>query len=147
MRSTRDPIQRCRQGTQAGRLLAITCLAAISASCAAQASRQAPPAAPQAQTPAAAPATTAANPAPTAEAKNDPPVAPANLTPQQQQMQQRKNQLAADTAQLLKLANELKAEMDKSTKDELSLSVIKKADQVEKLAHKVRDEMKLTMGN
>jgi len=62
-------------------------------------------------------------------------------------MQQRKNQLAADTAQLLKLANELKAEMDKSTKDELSLSVIKKADQVEKLAHKVRDEMKLTMGN
>jgi len=37
--------------------------------------------------------------------------------------------------------------MDKSTKDELSLSVIKKADQVEKLAHKVRDEMKLTMGN
>jgi len=62
-------------------------------------------------------------------------------------MQKRKDQLAADTAQLLKLANELKAEMDKSTKDELSLAVIKKADQVEKLAHKVRDEMKLTIGN
>ena len=62
-------------------------------------------------------------------------------------MQKRKTQLAADTAELLKLANELKAEMDKSTKDELSLAVIKKADQVEKLAHKVRDEMKLTMGN
>jgi hypothetical protein len=61
------------------------------------------------------------------------------------QMQERKNQLAVDTAKLLQLANELKAEMDKSTKDTLSLSVIKKADQVEKLAHKVRDEMKLTI--
>jgi hypothetical protein len=56
-------------------------------------------------------------------------------TPQQKQ-------LADDTAKLLTLANELKAELDKSNKDTLSLSVIKKAEQVEKLAHKVRDEMK-----
>jgi len=69
------------------------------------------------------------------------------VSPQEILDQQRKNQLAADTALLVKLANELKAEMDKSTKDELSIAVIKKADQVEKLAHKVRDEMKLTMGN
>jgi len=62
-------------------------------------------------------------------------------------MQARKNQLAVDTANLLQLANELKAEMDKSTKDTLSLGVIKKAEQVEKLAHKVRDEVKLTLGN
>ncbi len=61
-------------------------------------------------------------------------------TPQQKQ-------LAADTAKLLQLANELKAEMDKSTKDTLSLSVVKKAEQVEKLAHKVRDEMKASIGN
>jgi hypothetical protein len=88
---------------------------------------------------------TAAAPAP--EARVDAAAAPAKLTPQQLQVQQRKNQLAADTAQLLKLANELKIEMDKSTKDELSMAVIKKADQVEKLAHKVRDEMKLYMGN
>jgi hypothetical protein len=56
-------------------------------------------------------------------------------TPQQKQ-------LTEDTAKLLILANELKAELDKSSKDTLSLSVIKKAEQVEKLAHKVRDEMK-----
>lgn len=56
-------------------------------------------------------------------------------TPQQKQ-------LADDAAKLLTLANELKAELDRSGKDTLSLSVIKKAEQVEKLAHKVRDEMK-----
>jgi hypothetical protein len=61
-------------------------------------------------------------------------------TPQQKQ-------LADDTAQLLTLANELKAELDKSNKDTLSLSVIKKAEQVEKLAHKVRDEMKASAQN
>jgi len=61
-------------------------------------------------------------------------------TPQQKQ-------LADDTAKLLTLANELKAELDKSTKDTLSLSVIKKAEQVEKLAHKVRDEMKASLPN
>ena len=62
-------------------------------------------------------------------------------------MQERKNQLAVDTAKLLQLANELKSEMDKSSKDTLSLVVIKKADEVEKLAHKVRDEMKASIGN
>ena len=61
-------------------------------------------------------------------------------TPQQKQ-------LADDTAKLLTLADELKAELDKSSKDTLSLSVIKKAEQVEKLAHKVRDEMKASLQN
>ncbi len=61
-------------------------------------------------------------------------------TPQQKQ-------LADDTAKLLTLANELKAELDKSNKDTLSLSVIKKAEQVEKLAQKVRDEMKARLQN
>jgi hypothetical protein len=56
-------------------------------------------------------------------------------------------QLADDTAKLLALANELKTELDKSNKDMLSLSVIKKAEQVEKLAHKVRDEMKANLVN
>jgi hypothetical protein len=59
----------------------------------------------------------------------------------------RQKQLADDTAKLLLLANELKAEMDKSTKDTLSLSVVKKAEEVEKLARKVRDEMKKSIGN
>jgi hypothetical protein len=61
-------------------------------------------------------------------------------TPQQKR-------LADDTAKLLTLANELKAELDKSSKDTLSLSVIRKAEQVEKLAHKVRDEMKAGQQN
>ena len=77
---------------------------------------------------------------------------PANdRTPEQRRqdaaLQERKNQLAVDTAKLLQLANELKAEMDKSSKDTLSLGVIKKADEVEKLARKVRAEMKASIGN
>jgi hypothetical protein len=60
---------------------------------------------------------------------------------------QRKAEMAADTAKLLQLANELKAEMDKTSKDTLSLSVMKKADEIERLARKVRGEMKASLGN
>jgi len=56
--------------------------------------------------------------------------------------QQRHEQLMADTAKLLELASELKAEVDKSTKDTLSIPVVKKADEIGKLAKKVREEMK-----
>ena len=59
----------------------------------------------------------------------------------------RQKQLADDTARLLELANQLKVEMDKSSKDTLSLNVIKKANEIEKLAHKVRDEMKANIAN
>jgi hypothetical protein len=62
------------------------------------------------------------------------------VTPQQKQ-------LADDTAKLLALADELKAELDNSNKDTLSLSVVRKAAEVEKLAHKVRDEIKATAQN
>jgi hypothetical protein len=37
--------------------------------------------------------------------------------------------------------------MDKSTKDTLSLTVVKKAEEIEKLARKVRGEMKTSIGN
>jgi hypothetical protein len=59
---------------------------------------------------------------------------------------ERKKQIAEDSAKLLKLATELKTEVDKTTKDELSLSVIRKADEIEKLAHNVKEKMKLTIG-
>jgi hypothetical protein len=59
----------------------------------------------------------------------------------------RQKQLADDTARLLELANQLKVEMDKSSKDTLSLNVIKKANEIEKLARKVRDEMKANIAN
>jgi hypothetical protein len=87
------------------------------------------------------------NPNPAAATPDDLQSKTAKMSKQELQNQQRKDQLTADTAKLLQLANELKAEMDKSTKDTLSISVLKKADQVEKLAHKVRDEMKLSIGN
>jgi hypothetical protein len=57
---------------------------------------------------------------------------------------ERRKQLADDSARLVKLATDLKTEVDKTTKDTLSLSVIRKADEIEKLAHSVKEKMKLT---
>ena len=54
----------------------------------------------------------------------------------------RQKQLVADTDRLLSLANELKSEVDKSNQNTLSLDVIKKADEIEKLAHNVKEKMK-----
>jgi hypothetical protein len=59
---------------------------------------------------------------------------------------ERKKQIADDSARLLKLATDLKTDVDKTTKDTLSLSVIRKADEIEKLAHAVKEKMKLTVG-
>jgi hypothetical protein len=58
----------------------------------------------------------------------------------------RKKQIADDSAKLLKLATDLKTEVDKTSKDTLSLNVIRKADEIEKLAHDVKERMKLTVG-
>lgn len=54
----------------------------------------------------------------------------------------RQKQLVADTNKLLQLATELKADVDKTNKDVLSVDVIKKADEIEKLAKSVKDRMK-----
>ena len=54
----------------------------------------------------------------------------------------RQKQLVSDTDKLLALANELKVDVDKSNKDTLSLDVIRKADEIEKLAHSVKEKMK-----
>lgn len=56
--------------------------------------------------------------------------------------QSREASLKADTDKLLKLAVELKAYVDKSNENVLSLDVVKKADEIEKLAHSVKDKMK-----
>lgn len=45
-------------------------------------------------------------------------------------------------ANLLKMANDLKAAVDKTTKDELSVAVVRQAGQIEQLAHQVKDEMR-----
>jgi len=80
---------------------------------------------------AAAPQKTAS--APTAQAGQ--PSNPQNVNPVEAARQQ---QMARQCADLLKLATDLKAAVDKSNKDQLSLSVVRKADEIEKLAHKVR---------
>jgi uncharacterized membrane protein len=59
---------------------------------------------------------------------------------------ERKKQISLDSAKLLKLATDLKAEVDKTTKDTLSLTVIRKADEIERLARNVKEKMKLTAG-
>jgi hypothetical protein len=59
---------------------------------------------------------------------------------------QRKKEINADSAKLLKLATELKAEVEKTNKDTLSINVIRKADEIEKLAHSVKEKMQLTVG-
>ena len=54
----------------------------------------------------------------------------------------RQKQLVADTNKLLSLAKELKEEVDKSNADTLSINVVKKASEIEKLAKSVKDRMR-----
>lgn len=54
----------------------------------------------------------------------------------------RHKKLAADVDKLVSLTNELKTDVDKTNKDELSVEVIKKAQEIEKLAHDVQSRMK-----
>jgi hypothetical protein len=55
---------------------------------------------------------------------------------------ERQAQLHRDTDNLVKLANELKQYVDKSNENTLSLDVVKKAEEIEKLARSVKDKMK-----
>lgn len=47
-------------------------------------------------------------------------------------------QVAKQCADLLKMATELKSAVDKSSADTLSVTVVRKAGEIEQLAHKVR---------
>ena len=55
---------------------------------------------------------------------------------------QRQQDIKKDTDQLLDLATELKQYVDKTNENIISLDVIKKAEQIEKLAKSVKDKMK-----
>jgi hypothetical protein len=59
---------------------------------------------------------------------------------------ERKKQITNDSSQLLTMALALKAEVDKTSKDTLSLNVIRKADEIEKLAHTVKEKIKQSPG-
>jgi flagellar motility protein MotE (MotC chaperone) len=56
--------------------------------------------------------------------------------------QKRQQDLKKDADKLLELATELKQYVDKTNENTLSIEVIKKAEEIEKLAHSVKDKMK-----
>ncbi len=56
--------------------------------------------------------------------------------------EKRKADLQADTERLYKLTQELKVEVDKSNKDTLSVSVVKKAQEIERLAKSIKERSK-----
>lgn len=56
--------------------------------------------------------------------------------------QLRQKQIVEDTNQLLDLARQLKDAVDKSSKDQLSLSVVNTATEIEKLAKTVKEKMR-----
>ena len=76
-----------------------------------------------------------------------PPIVPPDMEPPPKMEQDqakarnvdRQKQLVQDTQKLVALANELKVDVDKSNKDTLSLDVVRKADEIEKLAHSVKE--------
>jgi hypothetical protein len=88
------------------------------------------------------------SPAPTLPGHIPPPdlTPPGNPRVEEQQEKarstERQKRLVADTEKLLALATELKTDVDKTNKNILSLDVIKKADEIEKLAHSVKERMK-----
>jgi len=71
--------------------------------------------------------------APSETEKTKPP-----LTPEEK----KRADLRADTEKLYRLTQELKVEVDKSNKDTLSVSVIKKAQEIERLAKSIKERSK-----
>ncbi len=72
-----------------------------------------------------------------------------NVWEQQQQKEmakqaniQRQQEIKKDAEKLLELATELKQSVDKSNENTLSVDVVKKAEQIEKLAKNVKEKMK-----
>ncbi|HTV04213.1 MAG TPA: hypothetical protein VME86_02515 [Acidobacteriaceae bacterium] len=55
---------------------------------------------------------------------------------------ERQQKIVSESAQLLDLAKKLNADVAKSDKNELSVSVVKEADAIEKLAKSIKDKMR-----
>ena len=71
------------------------------------------------------------------------PMGPANAARvEHMREEERHKKIVADTAKLVALTNELKTEVEKASKDELSLDIVRKAAEIEKLARDVKDRMK-----
>ena len=100
-----------------------------------------PAATPESKAPTAAPASPA-------DSKSQP-AAPAKMSKEQKAAaaeSERKKQIAEQSTELLNMALALKAEVDKTTKDTLSINVIRKADEIERLARNVKEKMKQSSG-
>jgi hypothetical protein len=65
-----------------------------------------------------------------------------HLKMQHEQQKKRVEQMKRDSQKLLELATELKQYVDKSGENILSLEVIRKADEMEKLARRVKESMR-----
>ena len=81
-------------------------------------------------------------PGPQQQQKEDPFSAEQKREIAKQQNVQRQEELRKDTDKLLELATELKQYVDKNNENVLSMNVMKKAEQIEKLAKSVREKMK-----
>lgn len=64
------------------------------------------------------------------------------MTAEKAHNEDRRKRMLADTEKLLALSTELKVYIEKTNRDELSLDVIRKAQEIEKLAHDVQQRMK-----
>jgi hypothetical protein len=69
---------------------------------------------------------------------------PPEITPKQRRelMKSNFNKMKAEAAELASMANELRDELDKTSVDILSVDVIHRAEKIEKLARKIKDEAK-----
>jgi hypothetical protein len=98
----------------------------------------------QDSTPAGPPSTRVRRPD---ELPNEDPVVRENREKLQKMMEkkaneQRQAQLKQDTEKLLQLSTELKQYVEKTNENVLSVNVIKKAEEIEKLAHSVKEKMR-----
>jgi type II secretory pathway component HofQ len=75
--------------------------------------------------------------------QNQPPLDPELQRKQEKaRAEQRDKKLKQDASELLKLAQQLKAAVDKTNEHVLSLEVVDKADQIGKLAKKIKESMR-----
>ena len=71
-----------------------------------------------------------------------PSASPAAVPQASEQAKEPQADARADAEQLFQLASELKAAVDKSNENVLSLQVVRRAEAVEKLAHELRQKIK-----
>ncbi|HEY5030677.1 MAG TPA: hypothetical protein VIK39_19905 [Candidatus Angelobacter sp.] len=91
-------------------------------------------------------ATPASAAAPQVETRQDPAQKEMQERMAREANKKRQQDIREETDKLFQLATELKAAVDKSNENLLSLDVVRKADEVEKLAKKVKEKMKESVG-